>query len=223
MENLSPLSRRCRSNKCGHECRQHRKWQYEVIEEEGQLAPIRHSHNINSHTPDLQSSGPVTFSYGSCIRTLDCVSFWQWLSKCQQKISFHPSSFRLFLTLCTLTSVFKDNMPLRIHKKTIEIVVYLNFLLVYNKEPDPDPYKWLPYGFRSGSFRHKIIRIWNTAYLLPWCVVSHGPGRASRKLTVRIAKPMEPYIFIRYKTSFGAPDSWKKLRKILIEVQDFLS
>ncbi len=43
-------------------------------------------------------------------------SFWQWLSRCQQKIRFFKDIFAYFFLVGTLTSVFKDNnMSLRIH------------------------------------------------------------------------------------------------------------
>jgi hypothetical protein len=46
--------------------------------------------------------------------------------------------FCLFLPVGTLTSVFKDNMSLESHK-TVEIMVYLNFLACWCKDLDPDP------------------------------------------------------------------------------------
>ncbi len=94
-----------------------------------------------------QCSGSVTFWYGfgSC-------SHWQWLSRCQQKVSFFPSLFCLILTVGTLISVFKDNKS----QKTVEGVVCLNtgiFLIMEGSGSvwiimDPDP---KTYGSGSGT------------------------------------------------------------------------
>ncbi len=59
----------------------------------------------------------------------DPAPFWQWFSRSQQKMSCFSKFFCLFLNVGKLTSVFKDNMSLRSHK-TVEFMVYLNFLLV---------------------------------------------------------------------------------------------
>jgi len=37
---------KCRSNKCGHECRQNRKWQYDTVEIDGLPATIRNNAHL---------------------------------------------------------------------------------------------------------------------------------------------------------------------------------
>ncbi len=66
----------------------------------------------------LQCSGSMTFWYGSGSRAP--------YSRIRIRIQILlPKFFCLFITVGTLTSVFKSNMSLRSHK-TVEIMVYLN-------------------------------------------------------------------------------------------------
>ncbi len=81
-----------------------------------------------------QCSGSGTFWYIS----RSCY-FWQWLSRCQQIMSFFRCFICLFLTDGTLTSVFKDNISLRSHKT--EIMVFLNIFACGWKDLDRDSYK----------------------------------------------------------------------------------
>ncbi len=84
-----------------------------------------------------QCSGSMTFWNGSGSGAFSW-SFSSLPSSTKKKV--FPKFFCVFLTLGTLTFVFKDNMSLRSHKAE-EIMLYVYFSAQWWK--DPDQYKWL--------------------------------------------------------------------------------
>ncbi len=83
----------------------------------------------------IRGSVPLIYGSGSCFCR-------QWLTRCQQKISFFAS---YFLKVCTFTSVFKEKKSKRSHNvMEIKVFPYLFCLLMegsgsLQKLTNPDP------------------------------------------------------------------------------------
>ncbi len=100
--------------------------------------------------------GHFFYGIGSLIRIrIGILLFFALDFKMPTKTKFFQFFFYVSGTICTLTSVFKDNVSMRSHK-TVEIMVYLNFLCLLIKG-DPDRIRTNNYG--SGSQRLTNIRI----------------------------------------------------------------
>ncbi len=84
------------------------------------------------------------------------------------KMSFFPKFFCFisYFGYGTLTSVFKDNMSFRSHKR-VEIMVYLNFLL-----PDPrGPKTYGSYGSGTLLKKNHITKILDRVLLFELCLM----------------------------------------------------